>query len=94
MEIKKEQRYAIKFCVRSGKTLQETREMLHQAYTGRCLCDRLTLWWQTAFAREGHQSVELIPHSVRLAMVHTDVNVNMVAVAIREERHSLRLGKC
>ncbi len=44
MEIKNEQRYAIQFCVCSSKTLQETCEMLHQAYTDRCLCDRLILY--------------------------------------------------
>ncbi len=60
MEIKKEQHYAIQCCVRLGKTLQETRKMLHQAYTDRCLCDRLILRWHTAFVREGHQSVEII----------------------------------
>ncbi len=47
MEIKKEQRYAIQFCVCLGKTLQEARETLHQVYTDRCLCGRSSLQWHT-----------------------------------------------
>ncbi len=85
MEIKKEQRYAIQFSVRLGKTLQETREMLHQVYTDKCLCDHPILRWHTVFARERCQSVELIPHGGRLATVCAEVNLNTVAVAIREE---------
>ncbi len=88
MENKKEQRYRIQFCVRLGKTLQETLEMLHQVYTNRCLCDRSILWWHTAFMREGCQSAELIPHDGRPAIMRTEVNVDTVAVAIREECHS------
>ncbi len=62
--------------------------MLHQAYTNRCLRDRSILWWHTTFRREGRQLAELIPHGDQLATVHTEVNVNMVTVAIREECHS------
>ncbi len=62
--------------------------MLHQAYTDRCFCDRSILQWHTAFVRKRLQSVELIPHGGRPATVHIEVNVKIVAVAIREERHS------
>ncbi len=88
MEIKKEQRPAIQFYVHLGKTLQETREILHQACTARCLRDHLILRWHTAFTREGCQSAEHIPHGGWLAMVRTEVNVNTVAFVIREEHHS------
>ncbi len=88
METKKEQCYAIQFCVCLDKTPQKTRKMLHQAYTGRCLCDRSILRWHAAFAREGCPSTELIPHVGQPVTVHTKVNVNIVAVAIREECHS------
>ncbi len=62
MEIKREQRYAIQFRVRLGKTPQEICEMLHHSCTDRCFCDRSILRWHTAFTREGRQLVELIPH--------------------------------
>ncbi len=62
--------------------------MLHQAYTDRCLCDRSILQRHTVFAREEHQLAELIPHGGRPAMAHTEVNVNKMVVAIREEHHS------
>ncbi len=88
MEIIKEPCYVIQFCVRLGKTLQETCEMLHQVYADRCLCDCSNLQWHAAFVEEGRQLAKLISHSCRLATVRTEVNVNTVAVAIREERHS------
>ncbi len=91
IEIKKEQLYEIRSCFCSGKTLQEDSCMLHQAYTDKYLCDRSILQWHTAFVREGHQSAELIPHGGRPAIVHTEVNVNTVTVAIREECHSWTL---
>ncbi len=62
--------------------------MLHEAYTNRCLCGCLILWWHTAFAREGYQSAELIPYGGQPAIERTEVNVNTAAVAVREERHS------
>ncbi len=64
--------------------MQEAREMLHQVYTDRCLCDRSILQWHTVFVREGRQSAELIAHGGRWATVSTEVNMNTVAVAIRE----------
>ncbi len=79
---------AIQYCVRLGKTLQKTREMLHQAYTDKCVSGHLILRWHTAFAREECQSPELIPHGGWPAMAYTEVNVNTVAVAIREKHHS------
>ncbi len=40
------------------------------------------------FTRKGCKSVELIRHSSQPVTVRTEVNMNTVAVAIREERHS------
>ncbi len=63
--------------------------MLHQAYIDRCLCDCSILGWHTAFTREGCQSAKLVSHDGQPAMVRTEINVNMMAVVIREKHHSL-----
>ncbi len=48
----------------------------------------LILQWHAVFAREGCHLAELIPYGGRPVTVRTEVNVNTVAVAIREKHHS------
>ncbi len=57
--------------------------MLHQAHTDRY--DRSILRWHTAFAREERHLVELIPQGGQLVTMCTEVDMNTVAVTIREE---------
>ena len=52
-----EQRYAIKFCVKLGKTATETREMLVTAYSNEALRRTQVFEWDRRF-NEGQDSVE------------------------------------
>lgn len=52
-----EQRYAIKFCVKLGKTGTETLEMLRQAYAKEALSSAQVFRWHKAF-KDGREDVE------------------------------------
>ena len=52
-----EQRYAIKFCVKLGKTGAETLEMLRQAYAKEALSSAQVFRWHKAF-KNGRENVE------------------------------------
>lgn len=57
-----DQRYAIKFCVRLGKTPTETFEMVKTAYPADCVCQGRVFEWHKKF-KGGCESVEDEPCS-------------------------------
>jgi hypothetical protein len=69
-ELKTEQRCAVHFCFRLGKTTTETLLMLQQAYGESCMTARtIYRWYQNANFKAGRQSVELIPKSAGKVML-------------------------
>ncbi|GFY36370.1 HTH_48 domain-containing protein [Trichonephila clavipes] len=64
-----EQRYAIKFCVRLGKSGASTLEMTQQAYGGESLSQAQVFRWHKMF-KEGRKSVEDEP--VQVARQHQE----------------------
>ncbi|GFV64608.1 HTH_48 domain-containing protein [Trichonephila clavipes] len=59
-----EERYAIKFCVRLGKSGASTLEMVQQAYYRESLSQAQVFRWHKMF-KEGWESVEDEPHACR-----------------------------
>jgi len=57
MERNLEQRYAVKFCWRLGKTATETKQMLDQAYKEDAMSRSSVFEWHKLF-REGRELVE------------------------------------
>lgn len=54
----REQRYAVKFCVRLGKTATETFQMMRTAYGDYCMSRAARFRWHKAF-KDGRESCEL-----------------------------------
>ena len=86
INIKSEQRAAIRFCVRLNKSGAETVLMLKQAYKEECLCRSAILRWHNLF-KAGRESFELIPHGGHPTTVRTEVNINTVSAIIQEDSH-------
>jgi hypothetical protein len=57
MDGKTEQRVCIKFCVKLGKSLTETLEMLHEAFVGHSLSRTTVFEWHSRF-KDRQLSVE------------------------------------
>ena len=80
-----EQRCAIKFCVKLGKTGIETLNKLKQAYGEHALSRSQVFKWYKAFL-EGHESIEDEPHSGRPSTSKTDNNVEIVRALVWSDR--------
>ncbi|EZA49234.1 hypothetical protein X777_12493 [Ooceraea biroi] len=81
-----EKRYAIKFCVKLGKSATETMEMLKKAYGSDSMSKTQIFRWHKTF-KDGRESVEDEPRSGR-----PEENVNAVlSVLNRDHRMNVRM---
>ncbi len=87
MEVQKEQRHVIKFCVRLQKSGVETLAMQCQCYGEHYLGCATILRWHAKFTADLKQSVALQLHSRCKVSVGTETTVNKIAIIIREDRH-------
>ena len=84
MSIFHEQRICVKFCVKIGKSVTKTFEMLKIAFGEEAMCRTQTYeWWQRF--KEGRTSVD-DPRSGRPSTSKTDDNVTKVREVIRSNR--------
>ena len=86
-----EQRYAIKFCVKLGKSGSETVEMLKKAFGDEVLSQSQVYKWYQAF-KNGRQSVEDEPRDGRPSTSTTDDHIAGVRDVLNSDRRlSVRL---
>jgi transposase len=86
-----EQRLAIKFCFKAGKSAMETLQMLHAAYGDQALSRSDVFRWYGRF-RDGQEDTEDNSRSGRPTECHNDNNVKMISQLLLQNRHlSLRL---
>jgi len=84
MSVFHEQRICVKFCVKIGKSVTETSEMLKIAFREEAMGRTQTYGWWKCF-REGRTSVDDDPRSGRPSMSKTD-NVAKVREVIHSNR--------
>lgn len=80
-----EQRYAIKFCVKLGKSATETLGMCQQAYGNDSLSRAQIFNWHKCF-KEGRENVEDEDRSGRPSTSRTDQNVQKVRDVLNSDR--------
>ena len=86
-----EQRYAIKFCAKLGKSGSETLQLLRTAYGDAVLSSAQALRWHKAF-KERRESIEDGQHGARPSTSRTENNVACVKAVLDSDRHlSVRL---
>lgn len=91
MEGSIEQRYAIKFCFRLGKTATQTLSLIKEAYKDEALSKAQVFRWHSEF-RNGRESVEDLERAGRPTTVTSDETVTKVRNLLNSDRRlSLRL---
>ena len=91
MERLLEQRYAIKFCVKLGKTGKETHDMIKEAYGDAAMARSGVFEWHKLF-REGRERVEDDDHTGRPSTSKTNENVSRVQTLLNSDRRmSIRM---
>jgi len=91
MQKRLDQRYAIKFCAKLGKSGSETLQLLRTAYGDAVLSSVQVLSWHKAF-KDGREGVEDEQRAGRPSTLRTENNVARVkAVLDRNRRLSVRL---
>ena len=86
-----EQRYAIKFCAKLGKSGSETLQLLRTAYGDAVLSSAQVFRWHKAF-KDGRESVEDEQRAGRPSTARTENNVARVKVVLdRDRRLQVRL---
>ncbi|KAJ8935472.1 hypothetical protein NQ318_009597 [Aromia moschata] len=86
-----EQRFAIKFCVKLGKTATETVSMIKTAYKEDALSDRQVSRWHKAFL-DGREEVDDEDRAGRPSTTTTADNVTRVRELLNSDRRlSVRL---
>jgi len=84
-----EQRYAIKFCAKLGKSASETLQLLRTAYGDAVLSSAQVLRWHNAF-KDGRENVEDEQRAGRPSTSRTEKNVARVKAVLDRDR-SLRV---
>ncbi|XP_039314693.1 protein GVQW3-like [Solenopsis invicta] len=86
-----EQRYAIKFCVKLGKSATETLPLIQQAFGSDCLSKSQVFRWHKSF-KEGQEEVTDEPRIGRPSTSRIDENVTRVRDCLNFDRRlSLQL---
>jgi hypothetical protein len=86
MDVKKEQRVAIKFFSKVDFSATKTVELIQKAY-GDAAFSRITIFeWHRRF-REGRESVKDDEHSGRLTTSRTDDNIATIDKMVKEDRN-------
>lgn len=85
-----EQCYAIKFCVKLGKSGNENVQILKEAYKDKVLSQSQIYKWHTAF-RNGQQNAEDEPHKEQHSTTNTNENIERLRSVLNTDRElSLR----
>jgi len=86
-----EQRLAIKFCFKAGKSATETLEMVNAAYGDQTLSHSNVFRWYGRF-RDGREDIEDYPRSGRPTECRNYNNVEKFSQLLLQNRHlSLRM---
>jgi len=80
-----EQRYAIKFCAKLGKSGSEMLQLLRTAYGDAVLSSPQVFRWHKAF-KDGRESVEDEQRAGHLSTARTENNVACVKVVLDKDR--------
>ena len=86
-----EQRLAIKFCFKAGKSVTESLQMVNAAYGDQALsCSDVFRWYERF--RDGRENIEDDPRSGRPTECRNDNNVEKVSQLLLQNHHlSLRM---
>ena len=82
-----EQRANIKFCLKLGKTLTETFELMKQVYSDNCLSRARIHEWFKRF-KEGREDIKDDEHPDQKSFVITPSNIEIVCEFIKNESKS------
>jgi transposase len=91
MDLSMEQRLAIKFCFKAGKSEKETLQMVNAAYGDQALSRSNIYRWYGRFP-DGREDIEEEPRSSRATDCRNENNVEMISQLLLQNRHlSLRM---
>jgi len=91
MDLSMEQRLAIKFCFKAGKSATETLQMVNAAYGDQALSRSNVFRWYGRF-RDGREDTEDDPRSDRPTECRNDNIVEKISQLLLQTRHlSLRM---
>jgi len=90
MDLSKEQRLAIKFCFKAGKSATETLQMVNAAYGDQALSRSNVFRWYVRF-RDGREDTEDGPRSGRPTDCRNDNNVEISQLLLQNRHLSLRM---
>ena len=91
MDLSMEQRLAIKFCFKAGKSATEALQMVNAAYWDQALSRSNVFRWYGPF-RDGREDIENNPRGGRLTECHNDNNVEKISQLLLQNHHlSLRM---
>ena len=86
-----EQRLAIRFCFKAGKSATETLRMVNAAYGDQTLSSSKVFQWHGLF-RDGLEDTEDDPRSCRPTECRHDNNIDKISQLLLQNRHlSLRM---
>ena len=91
MDLSMEQRLAIKFYFKAGKSAKETLQMVNAAYGDEALSQSNVFQWYRRFC-DGREDIEEDPRSGRPTESRIDNNVEMISQLLLQNHHvSLRM---
>ena len=91
MDLSLEQRLAIKFCFKVGKSATETLQMVNAAYGNQALSRSKVFRWYRRF-HDGQKDIEDDPRSGRPTECRNDNTVEKISQVLLQNRHlSLRM---
>jgi len=88
MDLSMEQRLAIKFCFKAGKSATETLQMVNAAYGDQALSRSNVFRWYGRF-RDGQEDNEDNPRSGWPTKCRNDNNVEKISQLLLQNRHLL-----
>jgi len=91
MDLSMEQRLAVKFCFKAGKSATETLQMVNAVYGDQALSRANVFRWYGRF-RDGREDIEEDPGSGRPTDCRNDNNAEKISQFLLQTRHlSLRM---
>ena len=87
ISIMEEQRVAIKFCVKAGKSAVETIELINKAYGSAVMGCANVYWWYAHF-QDGREDVKDDARSGHPSTARTDENVESDCRLLTEDRRT------
>jgi len=88
--IMEEQRVAIKFCVKAGKSAVETIKLINKAYGSAAMSRAIVYRWYACF-RDGRKDMKDNARSGRPSTARTDENVESVRLLTEDRRTTLQI---